>query len=946
MVDRFVGREDNRATLGGEERQNVMVGRDVEIAAVERFLDRVAETGGALVVDGEAGIGKTTIWREALARAAPRPFRVLVARPAEAEAALSYAALADLVAAAYDDVRDGLPLPQQRALDIALLSGESDGPADARTTAVAFLGVLEALAKESPVIVAIDDVQWLDRASERALEFAVRRLPPGVNVLATRRSDGASDAPLGLRHAFPDEWVETVVLGPLSAAALHHLIRDELGAAPSRPILVRIASASGGNPFYALEIARALARQGEEPTRGDHLPIPDNLQELVTARMRELAPAGREAALVAAALSRPTVPTVVAALGPEHEGEAAIVETEEAGIIVAEHGRIRFAHPLLASAVYAAAPHERRRQLHRKLAGVVADPEERARHLAESALEADSSIAAQIEQAAGSAARRGAQDAAAQLYGAAARLTPQERHDDAAKRMLGEAAALFAAGDPGGARVVAEAALARATADTVRAETYLLLAEIAWVERPGQPQIDYLERALGLAGADGRLRGRIHAKLSEAWLIDQRSALEHLEAAAALLDEDEDPALLAQVLINKLFFEAQIGLEAPRPLLERAVRLEERAGSNEQRSRMPLMWYSWVDDLEAARARHAFEDRWYRDRGEDGWRAERLGHLAYAELNAGNSEAAERMIEESCATLEQMGLQIGPWGMVWRIRAAVDLHRGRIDRARETLLTLAEDSERAGHDFFAAVAHGTLGSVELAAADAEAADRAFVAFRHHLDKIGAVAALGPRTEADHVEALVELGDLERANASLEHLEWRGRTIPRPWITVALPRARALVVASGGDPATALAELAEPDAEAGARVPCEHGRTLLVKGRLQRRLKQRGAAADTLREALAIFERIGAPIWAEQARRELDRIGLRRAPDELTASERRVAELAASGMTNREVAQAAFMSPKTVEANLSRVYRKLGIKSRAELGAQMAAEVEGGRSLQT
>ena len=137
-----------------------------------------------------------------------------------------------------------------------------------------------------------------------------------------------------------------------------------------------------------------------------------------------------------------------------------------------------------------------------------------------------------------------------------------------------------------------------------------------------------------------------------------------------------------------------------------------------------------------------------------------------------------------------------------------------------------------------------------------------------------------------------------------------------------------------------------DAEAAARVPSEHGRTLLVKGRLQRRLKQKAAAAETLREAVAILERSGATIWAEQARRELERVGLRRAPDELTASERRVAELAATGLTNREVALAAFMSPKTVEANLSRVYRKLGITSRAELGARMAAEVEGGAGAQT
>jgi DNA-binding NarL/FixJ family response regulator len=925
--------------------ESAIIGRDAAVAAVERFLDRVAEAGGALAFEGEAGIGKTTIWRAALESAEQRGFRVLSARPAQAEAAFSYAGLTDLVAEAFGQVREDMPRPQRHALGVVLLREETEGLADARTTAMGFLGVLDALAAKSPVVIAVDDVQWLDRASQRALEFAVRRLPARVGFMSTRRSEGSAESMSGLSRVLAADPNERVVLGPLSVAALHELIRTRLGVAPARPVLVRIASASGGNPFYALEIARTLA-QDSDLALGNRLPIPDSLQELVMARVRPLSDPGREVVLAAAALSRPTVSTLVAALGAQDEAESAIVEAEEAGIIVAERGRIRFAHPLLASAVYATASGERRRQLHRHLADVVSDPEERARHLAQSATEANSSTAAEIEQAADQAARRGAQDAAAELFAAAARLTPHGRSDDAARRLLGEAAALFAAGDPSGARGVAETALECAEAVTLRAEANVLLSEIAWVESPGLLQVDYLDSALSLAGGDRRLCGRIHAKLSEAFLLDQRRALEHAEAAAALLDEDEDPGLLAQVLINKFFYGAQLGRKAPRRVLERALRLEERAGPNEQRSRLPLMWFAWMDELEAARARHAFEDRWYRDRGEEGWRAERLGQLAYAELNAGNWEAAERMIDESCATLEQMGLRIGPWGIIWRIRASVDLHRGRIERARKTLLTLAEDSERTGHYFFAAVVLSALGSVELAAGDAKAADRAFVAFRRHVDTIGAAAPPGPRVEADHVEALVELGQLERASAVLEHLEWRGRTIPRPWITVALPRARALVLAARGDAEAALSELAGLDADAAARVPCEHGRTLLVKGRLHRRLKQKRVAAETLREAVAIFERIGAPIWAEQARRELERIGVRRAPDELTASEQRVAELAAAGLTNREVASAAFMSPKTVEANLSRVYRKLGIRSRAELGARMASKAGGEPTRQT
>ena len=258
---------------------STIVGRDADLAAVERFLDRVAGDGGALVVDGEAGIGKTTIWREALARAASRPFRVLVARPAEAEADFSYAALTDLVAAAYEEVDTELPLPQRVALDEALLGAESDGQADPRTTSMGFVGVLRALAAERPVVVAVDDVQWLDRASERALEFAVRRLPPRVSFLVVRRSRcqrRAARSHTGIRGRLG----RTSHAGPLSAAALHHLIRNELGR--RRPV----RSSSGSSPPAAgTRSTRSRSREPshvrQEKRNRDPLPIPDNLQELV-----------------------------------------------------------------------------------------------------------------------------------------------------------------------------------------------------------------------------------------------------------------------------------------------------------------------------------------------------------------------------------------------------------------------------------------------------------------------------------------------------------------------------------------------------------------------------------------------------------------------------------------------------------------------------------------
>ena len=202
--------------------------------------------------------------------------------------------------------------------------------------------------------------------------------------------------------------------------------------------------------------------------------------------------------------------------------------------------------------------------------------------------------------------------------------------------------------------------------------------------------------------------------------------------------------------------------------------------------------------------------------------------------------------------------------------------------------------------------------------------------------VGWIDFLDDRSEPDHVEALVALGRLDEARGVLEHLEWRGRTLPRSWIDAGLPRARALVLAAEGKLEEALAIV--DAAPAILALPFEAARLLLVRGQIERRANRKLAARASLTEALGAFEALGSPPWAQRARDEIARLGLRhRAPNELTESERRIAELAAAGMTNRQVADASFVSPKTVEANLARVYQKLGIRSRAELGARLSAK---------
>jgi DNA-binding CsgD family transcriptional regulator len=285
------------------------------------------------------------------------------------------------------------------------------------------------------------------------------------------------------------------------------------------------------------------------------------------------------------------------------------------------------------------------------------------------------------------------------------------------------------------------------------------------------------------------------------------------------------------------------------------------------------------------------------------------------------------------ALFEPEGRPVGPWFVPRILWAQLDVNRGRTKRARATLAPMIEAAKRGERSFWADMLLGHVALVEFAEGRHQAVDRALTAVRERLDIVGAAEHPGFRHEPLHIEALLALGQLERAREILARLEARGRSFPRPWITVTLPRARALVAAGEGDLVSAVGEMVGVDTNVARLLPFEHGRNLVVLGRLLRRAKQRRAAGDAFTNALAVFEQLGAPTWSAEARLELDRIGLRRAPQDLTVTERRVAELAARGMTNREVAAALFISPKTVEANLARAYGKLGINSRAELGAR-------------
>ena len=922
---------------GAISQQAAVIGREREIAVMSAFLDPMPRGPRALLVEGEAGIGKSTVWFEAVRLAEARGYRVLRARPAESEARLSYAALADVVGPAFDEARAQLPHPQEDALAAALLRVTSSEPADPRTVATAVVGVFTQLGSEQPVLVAIDDVQWVDLASRRALEFAVRRLPAQLRLLVTRRGEGAAEAPLGLDRALPPDAFQRVVLGSLSLASLHHIVRERLGTSPTRPMIARIAEASGGNPFFAIEMARAGT--GREAGPGDHapLPVPQSMQKLAAERVSALSGVAREAVLVAAALSRPTADAVLAALPDDSDGEAAIAEAEDAGVLVTERRRIRFTHPLLASAVYASASEGRRRALHRQLAEVVSDAEERARHLSQSRTDTDEPVAAEIEGAARQAVLRGAFDAAAELFGAACRLTPAADRESLAQRTLGQASALLRTGDVADARQLAQGMGTDGLSSALQAERLQLLAEAEWDDGAIPLATSHLEQALEVAGDDPPLSARISARLVLITVPGNPvRALRHAERAVRQVDGERDPLVLSSLLIDLCLLDLLLGRSPRTELMRRGLALEERAGPSAYPHPVPLIWFQCTDDVESTRERHTREADWARDHSDETHAAERLSYLGLAELHAGHCDLAEKLIEQSCQTIEERLVVSGRFAYPFAWRSVMDGYRGRFNRARETLLPLVAETARAQKSWWAAVLLSVLGFVEFAAGDYRAADDALSHMRQLLDQIGIRDGLLDRTEPFHAELLVELGHLDRARDALVRLERRGQTFPRTWIDATLPRTRAIVLAAEGDVRGALEALEPLDPGTGARLPHELGWTWLTKGRLCRRAKQRRAAADAFTQAAAIFERLGAVVWAERARTELDMVGpRRRAPGELTPTELRVAELAAAGITNREIARAVFMSEKTVEAHISRVYRKLGIHSRAELGARMA-----------
>ncbi len=398
--------------------------------------------------------------------------------------------------------------------------------------------MLRVLSAQGPLLVAVDDAQWLDSASTRVLSFAVRRLEAeALGFLVAARVPGAP-SPMRFDDAADPGRHQTILVGGLSVAALHELVKQHTGRSLSRPTMVRVAGICRGNPFYALEIAAALP---DGHLESGPLPVPDSLAELIAARVEQLPAATRRALLTAAALSHPTTDLV---------DTGAMVAARRAGIVSIDRGRIQFAHPLLASAVYGRAEPSERRSVHRRLASAVTEPEERARHGALGAIGPDAAIARELEEAAGLAKARGAPGGAAELLDLAVGLTPPGRGADRAERLVAAAACWFDAGDLVLARASLDKALAGALAAPLRARALRLMGHIHARQSSFTEATEVAYRALEVAVDDAALRAEVELDLAyyHVSLGDLAACEEHARSALAAAEGAGATGMLADAL--------------------------------------------------------------------------------------------------------------------------------------------------------------------------------------------------------------------------------------------------------------------------------------------------------------------------------------------------------------------------------------------------------------
>ena len=916
-----------------------IVGREVELASVRDFVASVSDGVSALVLQGDAGAGKTTIWRAGVAAAEESGARVLQAVPAESETALSFSGIGDLLYQVLDEALAPLPVGQRRALSRALVLDDDEGlPPDPHAVGVAVLNALRALAEQRALIVAVDDVQWLDAASSAALAYAARRLRnERVGILLSRRVLLESLVIDELTRALPSVRLHNVDVGPLDVGALHHVVLAQLGIALPRPRLAEVHQATDGNPFYALEIVRMLQRTAVSVEGGQPLPVPDSLHDLVLGRLLALPEASRRFLFAAAAHAHPTISVTELASGVGRD--AGLTPALEARIVELDRDRIHFTHPVLAAGAYRTVEPARRTETHARLAELLEDPEARAWQLAASVVEADERVASIVDEAARRARARGAPGPAALLLDRAGELTPDDRPEEQRRRAVDAAYLHFESGDSRRAEAQVREVIDPLAPGLERARALMVLAKIRTYEAAHEAAELFLQ-VVEEAEGDREVLARAHEGAASCcfWRFERLdAAVRHVEVAFTLAQELDDEALAADLLITQLGAETLLGRAAASSTLDRALALQQTASEHRVLDQ-PLVgiaeYWMWTDSHDRSRDTLIELLRRVDELGDESSRPYVLFLLGEVEVL---SEQLELALERALAggeAAEQSGEPLFA-AYNFALEGLAQAYLGRPERARQATRRALELVPDGQVGLIASAARGHLHLSLGSPSDVVAELEPRVAF---VRSEGIVEPGATRFVIDQIEALIEIGRRDDAVELLDWYEGNARRLERASALASCARCRGLLAAQSGSFDDAL------DAYEGAlvwhgqvEIPLDRARTLLALGMVQRRAKRRSEARKTLGEALAVFERIGAAIWSERARIELQRISGRAAtPGAMTPAEERVAALVAEGKTNREVGAALFLSDRTVEGHLSRVFGKLGVRSRTELARVLAS----------
>ena len=918
-----------------------LVGRDEAVARVLAGVQPPYIDAQAVLIEGPAGIGKTSLLRAGVARAETAGATVLYARPVETEANYAYATLGDLLGPHLVSIDVRLPEGHRAVLRLAL--SNDDGPApddgvpeeapDAQRVAVAVLAAFRALAARGALLIAIDDAPWADPASRDALAFTMRRLAGlPVRLLIAQRGDiPGGPPPFGLADAARPILLERLWLEPLSMGALHQLLRSATDYSFARPTLLRIQELSGGNPFYALELARALVASGTAVRPGQGLPMPPSLRGLVGAHLDRVPASTRRLLLTVALSTKPTMGLLEAANGPATRTllEPAI----DAGLICVEGPTVTFDHPLYASTLVAEASADEVRAVHASLGHAAAeDPEARARHLALASEGPDAGVASSLARAAARARGRGAPAMAGELADMAVERTPPAGRERS-ERALAAAEAWFAAGDLPATRNRA-GALIPSVRGSLRARALLLMGLCARYTGTAPEAVAELLPALSFARNDRPLLGLLHFYLAVFRDFDIAEARKHSASAARLLEGTPDRGHLAAALLQTFHWTVTLGRRPPMALLARGLEVETE-GPLTDRLTSPGMWWAGIGRLDLARERFQHMLEFDLIDGQYSNVANLRTRLAEVELWSDDWSAARRHAVGAVeASLETGG---GASEMALRALALVDACEGSLERAQAAATDGTERTERSGSDVVAAAWLQVTALVAASRGDAAAIEEATGRAWRHLGRAGYVEPMRLDPTPERIEALAMLGRLDEARVELAGLEARNRRVAKPWAAAAIVRGRARIAIADGDIEAAIS--ATSTAAAGPPTGWSRfdvGRVLLVRGEALRHARSRRDADEVLGRAHAIFRDLGAAVWADRAWAEQARLGLIRSSAlALTPTEARVARLAGDGLSTREVAAEMGISPRTVDTHLASLYGKLGVTSRAELGRVMA-----------